>query len=39
MPIVNCMRKLTGYTPLKNIDEKEVLLKDFIKKELKNENV
>jgi hypothetical protein len=27
------------YEYLKNIDEKEILVKDFIKKEVKNENI
>ena len=32
------MRKEKGYEYLKNSDEKEILIKDFNKKELKNEN-
>lgn len=31
------MRKQFGFEPMKNIDEKETLLKDFSKKECKNE--
>jgi len=32
------MRKEKRYEYLKNSDEKEILIKDFNKKELKNEN-
>jgi len=31
------MRKPENFQPLKNIDEREVLIKDFIKKDIKNE--
>ncbi len=34
---INFMRKPLEYKPLSNIDEREILIKDFIKKELKNE--
>ncbi len=34
------MKKPFGeFEYLKNIDEKEILIKDFIKKEVKNENI
>ena len=32
------MRKENNFTPMKNTDEKEILVNDFIKKENKNEN-
>lgn len=35
---IKTMRKPTHYCPLRNIDEREVFIKDFIKKEMKNEN-
>ena len=31
------MRKIQTYTELKNIDEKEILFKDFNKKDSRNE--
>jgi len=33
------MRKENNYEFLRNIDEKEILIKDFKKKEIRNENV
>ena len=33
------MKKPNEYTPNKNLDEREVLIKNFIKKEIKNENL
>ncbi len=32
------MRKEKNFEPMKNSDEKEILIKNFIKKEGKNEN-
>ena len=32
------MRKIKDYSPLKGTDEKEILVSDFIKKDVKNEN-
>jgi hypothetical protein len=31
------MRKPDNFQPMKNIDEKEILVKDFVKKDVKNE--
>ncbi len=34
---ISFMRKEIRFQPMKNIDEKELLIKDFIKRENKNE--